>query len=257
MGLLGVLGGLAGGIFQGAKKFLSKDSTQSGMFGLGSDMITNRGALRRQRLADAENERRWHMQNAYNTPKEQMARLKDAGLNPNLIYGSGQANTGVAGAIAPSKAAPYNVRNPVPLQAQLLESQIKNIDSITEKNNVDTATKLGLKDPLIRGAGAKADIAAEQALQEAVKTKEITSQQASITKKLQADAAIAIANKKYQEALTDFRLGLIKMNIDPTGNLNTTMLRWITTSIKKAKQDAKNTNPGESWIDKKMKELKG
>jgi hypothetical protein len=28
----------------------------------------------------------WNMQNAYNTPKQQMQRFKEAGLNPNLIY---------------------------------------------------------------------------------------------------------------------------------------------------------------------------
>lgn len=31
----------------------------------------------------------WHMQNLYNTPQNQMARFKQAGLNPNLIYGQG------------------------------------------------------------------------------------------------------------------------------------------------------------------------
>lgn len=36
---------------------------------------------RQQSLAD------WTMQNEYNSPQAQMARLKSAGLNPNLIYG--------------------------------------------------------------------------------------------------------------------------------------------------------------------------
>lgn len=31
----------------------------------------------------------WNMQNAYNTPAAQMQRLRDAGLNPNLVYGNG------------------------------------------------------------------------------------------------------------------------------------------------------------------------
>lgn len=31
----------------------------------------------------------WEMQNAYNSPEQQMARLKAAGLNPNLVYGNG------------------------------------------------------------------------------------------------------------------------------------------------------------------------
>lgn len=33
-------------------------------------------------------EKMWHLQNEYNTPSAQMARLKEAGLNPNLAYGS-------------------------------------------------------------------------------------------------------------------------------------------------------------------------
>lgn len=31
----------------------------------------------------------FHMANAYNSPKEQMNRLREAGLNPNLVYGKG------------------------------------------------------------------------------------------------------------------------------------------------------------------------
>lgn len=31
----------------------------------------------------------WNMQNSYNSPQSQMARLKAAGLNPNLVYGEG------------------------------------------------------------------------------------------------------------------------------------------------------------------------
>lgn len=43
---------------------------------------------RRDALAD------WNMMNDYNSPKAQMARLKEAGLNPNLIYGNGTTATG-------------------------------------------------------------------------------------------------------------------------------------------------------------------
>lgn len=41
------------------------------------------GRQRQDALAD------WEMQNAYNSPAAQMARFKDAGLNPHLIYGQG------------------------------------------------------------------------------------------------------------------------------------------------------------------------
>lgn len=41
------------------------------------------------------NEKMWKLQNQYNLPEAQMERFKQAGLNPNLIYGQG--NSGNAG----------------------------------------------------------------------------------------------------------------------------------------------------------------
>jgi hypothetical protein len=35
----------------------------------------------------------WNRQNAYNHPKQQMQRLQEAGLNPNLVYGGGATTT--------------------------------------------------------------------------------------------------------------------------------------------------------------------
>lgn len=43
------------------------------------------------------NEHRWNLENEYNSPQMQMARFKEAGLNPNLIYGQG--NPGNAGSL--------------------------------------------------------------------------------------------------------------------------------------------------------------
>lgn len=39
----------------------------------------------------------WNLQNAYNTPQQQMERLKAAGLNPRLIYGEGSSAPNMAG----------------------------------------------------------------------------------------------------------------------------------------------------------------
>lgn len=38
----------------------------------------------------------WNMSNSYNSPQEQMKRLQEAGLNPNLVYGSGGQTGGTA-----------------------------------------------------------------------------------------------------------------------------------------------------------------
>jgi hypothetical protein len=118
----------------------------SGLLGLigsvGASLISNRGAKRRQQLADQQNIKFWNMQNAYNTPKAQMGRLKDGGLNPNLIYGS-NANTGVAGSISPSKPSPYNVQNPVPsmMQTALLNAQKENLEANTRDKNASAREK--------------------------------------------------------------------------------------------------------------------
>jgi len=48
--------------------------------------ITNR-QNRKNALED------WNRQNAYNHPSQQMQRLKEAGLNPNLVYGGGATTT--------------------------------------------------------------------------------------------------------------------------------------------------------------------
>lgn len=49
-------------------------------------------------------EKMWHMQNEYNSPKAQIARIKEAGLNPAMMYANGSA--GGASASVPSAPAP-------------------------------------------------------------------------------------------------------------------------------------------------------
>lgn len=50
----------------------------------------------------------WEMTNQYNSPKAQMARYRDAGLNPNLIYGQ----TNEAGAVRSADTPSWNPRSP-------------------------------------------------------------------------------------------------------------------------------------------------
>lgn len=134
----------------------------SGIGSLGSSLLSNIGAKSRQRLADNKNVEFWKMQNQYNLPKNQMQRLKDAGLNPNLIYGSSPAGaSGSAGSIAPSKAAPYNIQNPVPPSNMLLKSQIGLNNSQKIKNMADSAYSTSLKgkiDALLGGEVENLDI---------------------------------------------------------------------------------------------------
>lgn len=58
----------------------------------------------------ADNLSDWHMQNEYNSPTSQMARLRAAGLNPNLVYGKGaDAQAGSVNQAAPQSWNPKPV----------------------------------------------------------------------------------------------------------------------------------------------------
>lgn len=52
---------------------------------LGSDVLEKR----QTETANELNFALWNIQNAYNDPSAQMQRLRNAGLNPNLVYGKG------------------------------------------------------------------------------------------------------------------------------------------------------------------------
>lgn len=53
----------------------------------------------------------WNMQNWYNSPQSQMRRLKAAGLNPNLVYGSGSVGNSAQG-VRSSGTGSYSPRAP-------------------------------------------------------------------------------------------------------------------------------------------------
>ena len=55
----------------------------------------------------------WRMQNEYNSPQQQMARLKQAGLNPALMYGqSGAGASGLSGSVSTPDVQQAQFRSP-------------------------------------------------------------------------------------------------------------------------------------------------
>lgn len=109
-----------------------------------------------------QNLQMWHEQNTYNSPISQVARLREAGLNPALSYGaSGQV-------LGNSEQAPqldYGgvMNNPLIRPEIGLEAvQAMNLDSITQKNRAETV------ESLYRGvlSGARADYAKQYAIEE-------------------------------------------------------------------------------------------
>ena len=62
---------------------------QSGKDNIAAVEAANRGNMELAKYQFEQNLEQWNRQNAYNTPMAQMQRFKDAGLNPNLIFGQG------------------------------------------------------------------------------------------------------------------------------------------------------------------------
>lgn len=56
-----------------------------------SQKETNKANRELAELAYQQNVEQWERENAYNHPAQQMSRLREAGLNPNLVYGNGSA----------------------------------------------------------------------------------------------------------------------------------------------------------------------
>lgn len=87
--------------------------TAASAFGQASANRTNLKLAREAREHDVN---MWNQQNAYNTPQMQMQRMKEAGLNPNLVYGSGAAQTTAS---TPQKAPVPEVNNALAPLAQM------------------------------------------------------------------------------------------------------------------------------------------
>lgn len=116
-------------------------STAGSLFG---NMIGNRGRKRAEARANAQNIKFWNMQNAYNTPAQQMQRFRDAGLNPNLIYGKG--TPGNAEQITGAKAPDYQMDNPLSditnfADIKAKDAQRNNLNSQTANVSMDTMIK--------------------------------------------------------------------------------------------------------------------
>jgi hypothetical protein len=114
-----------------------------------SNLLSNSGNRRAQKYAAQKNVEFWRMQNAYNHPSAQMARLKEAGLNPNLIYGTSPSSAvGNSGDISPYKAPEYKFDNPL--------RDIHNVADLkrtnAQTNNLQTQNEVLAQDALLRSA---------------------------------------------------------------------------------------------------------
>ncbi len=116
-------------------------SSVGGVISAGINYFSNRAANRENvALAQMQNQwniDQWNRENFYNRPDQQMARLKAAGLNPNLVFANGDMMNEAASSPQMTSGAgmvrPYQID---PLTA----AQISNLNAQTEKTRSETET---------------------------------------------------------------------------------------------------------------------
>lgn len=111
----------------------------SGISAYGAAQANRRGIklAREMRKSDIE---MWHEANKYNSPIMQMQRLREAGLNPNLVYGNGATHTAQQAPAAKvpevqNELASLGQLNAVPIISMYQDMKIKNaqIDNIQKQ----------------------------------------------------------------------------------------------------------------------------
>lgn len=189
----------------------------------------------------------WNKNNQYNSAVSQMQRFKDAGLNPNLIYGQMQgagAAPSISAGSAPAAAQAAPVSALETAQLALINSQKRNIDADTDNKNADTGVKEANANLLTtQEFVAKEDLRIRQEL----KDKQIEVDDATIaninesTKKLteeianvKADTALKNLEHNFLDKSFDDRVELIKAqvrNYDSSTNLNNAQAARIVTLL--------------------------
>lgn len=122
------------------------------LLGFGSQERTNKANMQLAEYQYSKALEMWNRQNEYNLPKNQMSRLTDAGLNPNLVYGNGTVQ-GLTSAPAPQYHAPTlqaytNFGSLGAEQAVTTYLQAKQTDAVVKKTNAE-ADRILKEMPLI------------------------------------------------------------------------------------------------------------
>lgn len=173
----------------------------------------NRANMELAEYQFAQNKEMWNMQNEYNSPFAQMQRLQQAGLNPNMVYGSGNVAGNQSGS-APtfdrpemrSTFAPLNLPN---IQSyinqyqdfKMRQAQTDNVQAQTEATRARTAVDnlraqlLGFD--ILRGE-ANAPYFAEVAESQAGRSKALYEKELQAIKNMSIDEQNKVLQNQYK-----------------------------------------------------------
>jgi hypothetical protein len=113
--------------------------------GITGGILGNRSRKKEAERARAYDLNMFDRVNAYNDPKSQMERLRNAGLNPNLVYGGSSGQTAGTASSLPG-AKPPDIQNIDPSSQMMQYINLKNTEAQTDnlrtQNGVLTADKI-------------------------------------------------------------------------------------------------------------------
>lgn len=180
--------------------------------GISSIIAANKQRKANQKLQESQmaaSQAATDRMNAYNTPKAQMARFQDAGLNPNLIYGQGSAGNQSSPSQVPEirptdyQAVPNFLQqiSPQVNQAMLTQSQLQANDARTAQTYAQTEVsrlqaELIKANPLLDDEGFKATI---EGLKSAASLKALQVKSSDIALKVQDATQGMQAEKVFRE----------------------------------------------------------
>lgn len=184
------------------------------------------------RIQRADSLADWNMQNAYNSPEQQMLRLKSAGLNPNLVYGNGATaeasmprQSTISGSARPAPQLDVNGTISTYYNSQL---QSQTVDNLKRQN------ELMAKDAVLKDAQTLATLASanNQDSTTALNRVELKFREPQLNYQLSA----ASANIAKTIADTDYTVqNNIRANEMQQSNLNEAIQRIISSKINNAK----------------------
>ena len=135
---MGILSGITGDAVLGAVSSMATSAIGS-LFGMNEAEKNRKFNAEQAQLQRDWQEKMWNLSNEYNSPLQQMQRFKEAGLNPNLVYGDGAKSLAAqvgSGAAASSSAVGRGViENPV-TTAIGIQSQMEQIKNLREQNEL-------------------------------------------------------------------------------------------------------------------------
>lgn len=120
-------------------------SLLGGLFGGGAQRRANQANKELAQFEWEKNLEMWNLQNQYNLPSAQMQRFRDAGLNPNLIYGQGSSgNAQTLPRFSRADQAPVQYVQPegiVSMLGAFQDFQVKQaqVDNLREQNKLYAA----------------------------------------------------------------------------------------------------------------------